>query len=106
VTSANFRVTGENDIGGGLRERGYTDFPRYKIIHFCSLELARKGIQIDPRLGAIMPCRAALYEQDGHVVIAMIRADAIIAPLRNPALAEFQTELQAAFTRILTDAAY
>ena len=105
ITSANFRITGENDIGSGLRQRGYADFPRYRIIHFCNLELAREGILIDRRLGAIMPCRAAVYEQDGHSVIAMTSAAAMIAPLANPALDPFRRKLEAAFARILADAA-
>ncbi len=42
ITERNFRITGRNTIGKGLRERGYADFPDVEVIHFCNLEYARE----------------------------------------------------------------
>lgn len=105
ITAANFRVTGENDIGSGLSQRGHREFPRYRVIHFCNLELAREGLLVDPRLGAVMPCRAAVYEHRGRVLIALATGAAVVAPLENPALIPFQRKLDEAFRRILKDVA-
>ena len=48
ITERNFRITGRNTIGKGLRERGYDDFPDVEVIHFCNLEYAREVLEIDP----------------------------------------------------------
>jgi len=72
ITEHNLRITGRNTIGEGLRERGYSDFPDVEVIHFCSLELAREVLLIDPGFVAQMPCRITVHEQDGETVISLI----------------------------------
>ncbi|MCB1748721.1 MAG: DUF302 domain-containing protein [Gammaproteobacteria bacterium] len=73
ITERNFRITGRNTIGAGLRKRGYSDFPEVEVIHFCSLELAREVLLIDPGFVAQMPCRITIHEQDGRTVVSLIR---------------------------------
>ena len=68
----NFRITGRNTIGEGLRERGYSDFPDVEVIHFCSLELAREVLLIDPGFVAQMPCRITVHEQQHQTIISVI----------------------------------
>ena len=73
ITERNFRITGRNTIGEGLRKRGYEDFPNIEVIHFCSLELAREVLLIDPGFVAQMPCRITVHEQGDHTVVSVIR---------------------------------
>ena len=72
ITERNLRITGRNTIGEGLRKRGYKDFPDVEVIHFCSLELAREVLLIDPGFVAQMPCRITVHEEDGKTVISVI----------------------------------
>lgn len=72
ITEHNFRITGRNTIGKGLRERGYADFPDVEVIHFCSLEYAREVLLLDPGYVAMMPCRITVHEQAGRTVVSLI----------------------------------
>lgn len=72
ITERNFRITGRNTIGEGLRRRGYDDFPDIEVIHFCSLEVAREVLLLDPGFVAQMPCRIAVHEEDDHTVISLV----------------------------------
>ena len=72
ITERNFRITGRNTIGAGLRRRGYTDFPNVEVIHFCSLEYAREVLTVDLGYVAQMPCRIAVHEQGEQVVITLV----------------------------------
>lgn len=72
ITERNFRITGRNTIGAGLRDRGYADFPDVEVIHFCSLELAREVLLIDPGFVAQMPCRITVHEAGGLTVVSLI----------------------------------
>ena len=72
ITERNFRITGRNTIGEGLRNRGYSDFPNVEVIHFCSLELAREVLLIDPGYVAQMPCRITVHEDGLKTVITVI----------------------------------
>lgn len=79
IIEHNFRITGRNTIGAGLRERGYADFPDVEVIHFCSLELAREVLLLDPGFVAQMPCRITVHEAAGHTVISLV-----LLPLDHP----------------------
>jgi uncharacterized protein (DUF302 family) len=72
ITERNFRITGRNTIGKGLRERGYDDFPDVEVIHFCNLEYAREVLEIDPGYVAQMPCRIAVHSAPEGTVISLI----------------------------------
>jgi len=72
ITERNFRITGRNTIGKGLRDRGYADFPDVEVIHFCSLEYAREVLLLDPGYVAMMPCRITVHEAKGTTVVSLV----------------------------------
>lgn len=72
ITERNFRITGRNTIGKGLRDRGYKGFPDVEVIHFCNLEYAREVLLIDPGYVAQMPCRITVHVADNKTVISLI----------------------------------
>ena len=72
ITERNFRITGRNTIGKGLRERGYADFPDVEVIHFCNLESAREVLLLDPGFVAQMPCRLTVHREGEKTVISVI----------------------------------
>ena len=72
ITERNFRITGRNTIGKGLRERGYKDFPDVEVIHFCNLESAREVLEIDPDFVAQMPCRMTVHRQHDKTVVNVV----------------------------------
>lgn len=102
ITDHNFRITGRNSIGSGLRERGYKDFPNVEVIHFCSLELAREVLLLDPGFVAHMPCRVTVHEEKGRTVISLIKL-----PLdsHDPRVNDFARRMNATLTEIVEFAA-
>ena len=98
ITERNFRITGRNTIGEGLRKRCYENFPNIEVIHFCSLEKAREVLMIDPGFVAQMPCRIAVHEQGGKTVISLITL-----PLDHPdpRVNDFARRMNAILTEIV-----
>ena len=72
ITERNFRITGRNTVGKGLRDRGYENYPEIEVIHFCSLDVAKEVLDIDPGYVAQMPCRVTIHEQEGSVIVSLI----------------------------------
>ncbi len=72
ITERNFRITGRNTIGKGLRDRGYADFPDVEVIHFCNLEYAREVLLLDPGYVAQMPCRVTVHRERGRTVVSLV----------------------------------
>jgi uncharacterized protein (DUF302 family) len=75
ISERNFRITGRNTIGAGIRARGHARFPLMEIIHFCSLEYAREILEIDPDFLSLMPCRIAVRQAG-----SMTRVTAVLLP--------------------------
>lgn len=102
ITDHNFRITGRNSLGEGLRQRGYQDFPKVEIIHFCSLELAREVLLLDPGFVAHMPCRVTVHEAGDKTVISLIKL-----PLDHvdPRVNDFARRINATLTEIVEFAA-
>lgn len=98
ITDRNFRITGRNSIGAGLRDRGYKDFPNVEVIHFCSLELAREVLLLDPGFVAHMPCRVTVHEEKGRTVISLIKLP-LDSP--NPKVNDFARRMNATLTEIV-----
>lgn len=98
ITDHNFRITGRNSIGSGLRDRGYKDFPEVEVIHFCSLELAHEVLELDPGYVALMPCRLSVHEQGGKTVISLVTL-----PLDhpNPKVNDFARKVNAELREIV-----
>lgn len=70
ITEHNFRITGRNEVGRAIRDRGHDTFPDATVVHYCNLELAHEVLQLDPHFIVHMPCRAAVYVTDGKVYVA------------------------------------
>ncbi len=98
ITEHNFRITGRNTIGKGLRERGYTDFPDVEVIHFCSLENAREVLLLDPGYVALMPCRVTVHVADQQTVVSLIL---LPERHRNPKVVTFAKRMNHSLREIL-----
>ncbi len=72
ITERNFRITGRNTVGKGLRNRGYENYPDIEVIHFCSLDVAKEVLDIDPGYIAQMPCRVTIHEENNAVIVSLI----------------------------------
>ena len=98
ITDHNFRITGRNDIGAGLRERGYKDFPNVEVINFCSLELAREVLLLDPGFIAHMPCRVTVHKDHGRTVVSLVK---LPVDHRNPRVNDFARRMNTTLTEIV-----
>ena len=72
IGNHNFSVVGHNEIGEAVRRRGHPEFGDAAIIHFCNLEYARRAIDIDPTYILYMPCRIAVFEDNGRIHAASL----------------------------------
>lgn len=103
ITEQNFRITGRNTIGKGLRDRGYENFPDVEVIHFCSLELAREVLLIDPGYVAQMPCRITVHEDGDTTVVSVVRLPLDHADERVNAFARRMNAKLAAIAEFVID---
>lgn len=66
-----FRVSNVHDIAASLRKDGIEREP-YATVEVCNTKIAAQVLNAEPRLGSVMPCRIAVFQQGKDTVVTMI----------------------------------
>lgn len=63
------------------------DMAGYLILGACNPNIAWQAIGMEPKVGAMLPCKVILRERDGGVEVSAVDPQASIAGIANPDLA-------------------
>lgn len=84
-----FGVITEIDVQKTLKSKIDVDFRRYLILGACNPAMAHEALQIEDKVGTMLPCNVVVQEiSDGRVEIAAINPVASMQAIENPALTE------------------
>ncbi len=83
-----FGVLTEIDVSATLKKKLDVDMPGYKILGACNPRMAHQAIEMEPKLGAVLPCNVILREVEQGVEVSIIDPEAMMQPIENPALAQ------------------
>lgn len=82
-----FGILTEIDVQATLKKKIGVDFKKYVILGACNPNFAHQALQVEDKLGVLLPCNVILIEQeDGSVDISAIDAFNMMAQINNPAL--------------------
>lgn len=100
-----FGVITEIDVQATLKTKIDVDFRRYLILGACNPAMAHEALQIEDKVGTMLPCNVVVQERsDGRIEVAAIDPVASMQSIGNPALsekaAEVAAKLKAALERI------
>lgn len=83
-----FGVLTEINVKDTLKAKIDVDVPGYVILGACKPPLAHQAIQVEPRVGAMLPCNVILREVDGGVEVSAIDPVASMQAIDNDRLKE------------------
>ena len=63
-----FGVLTEIDIKATLRKKLDVDFPNYRILGACNPSFAYKALQLENKIGTMLPCNVILQEVSPHTI--------------------------------------
>ncbi|WP_428541539.1 DUF302 domain-containing protein [Profundibacter sp.] len=72
LTANGFGVLTEIDVSATMKKKLDVDMPGYKILGACSPQMAYDAIQLEPKLGAMLPCNVILRAVDNGVEVSAI----------------------------------
>ena len=81
-----FGIISEIDIQKTLHEKIGVDFRRYTILGACNPSLAYEALQIEDKVGTMLPCNVVVQERSDGIEVAAIDPVASMQAIENQEL--------------------
>jgi uncharacterized protein (DUF302 family) len=89
-----FGVISDIDIRAKLNEKLGVEFKKYRILGACNPDYAYKALQMEEKIGTMLPCNVIVIDQgEGKVEVAAVNPVASMMSISNPALEIIATEI-------------
>jgi uncharacterized protein (DUF302 family) len=87
LSKQGFGVLTEIDVQATMKKKIDAEMPAYLILGACNPKIAYKAIEIEPRVGAMLPCNVILREVGDSVEVSAVDPQASMAEIDNERLA-------------------
>ena len=99
-----FGILTEIDVKATLKKKLDTDFRKYRILGACNPPYAYKALQVEPHIGAMLPCNVVVQEYDnGEVEVSAIDPLASMRAIQNDALQAIAKEIQLKLKKVIEE---
>jgi len=97
-----FGVLTEIDIQEKLKEKLNVDFRKYKILGACNPAYAYKALQLEDKIGTMLPCSVIVQElENNEIEVAAVDPVASMMAIENPDLAGIAEEIKEKLERAI-----
>jgi len=83
LASHGFGVLTEIDVAATMKKKLEVDMRPYRILGACNPKMAYQAIEIEPRVGAMLPCNVILREVDGGIEVSAVDPVASMQAIDN-----------------------
>lgn len=102
LAAEGFGVLTEIDVRATLKKKLDVDFRPYKILGACHPESAYSALQLEDKIGLMLPCNVVVQERaPGEVEVAAVDPVASMAAVDNAGLAEVADGVRAKLQSII-----
>jgi uncharacterized protein (DUF302 family) len=96
-----FGILTEIDVQAAMKKKLNVDFRKYQILGACNPPFAHKALQVEDKIGTMLPCNVIVQETDGGVEVAAIDPVASMQAIENPALKGIASEIQRKLKKVI-----
>jgi uncharacterized protein (DUF302 family) len=97
-----FGVLSDIDVQATLKSKIGADMPRYRILGACNPHFAHQALQLENKLGVLLPCNVIVREQQpGHIEVAAVDPATSMGRVGNPRLIEVAEEVRSRLQRVI-----
>jgi uncharacterized protein (DUF302 family) len=97
-----FGILTSVDIRDTLKKKINVDFRNYRILGACNPGLAHKALELEDKVGTMLPCNVIIQELADHTIeVAAIDPVASMQAIDNPRLKDAAREVQAKLRKVI-----
>jgi uncharacterized protein (DUF302 family) len=97
-----FGILSVLDVQAALKKKLDVDFKKYKILGACNPPFAFQALQIEEKIGTMLPCNVIIVEKDkGKVEVAAIDPVASMQAIANIKLQDMAHQVQAKLRKVI-----
>lgn len=90
-----FGVLTEIDVKATMKKKLDADIGDYRILGACNPKLALQAIEMEPRVGAMLPCNVILRSVEGGIEVSAVDPQSSFKAIPNDGLQEVTTKVRA-----------
>ena len=99
-----FGILTEIDVRETLKKKLDVSFQKYKILGACNPPFAYKALQVENKIGMLLPCNVIVQElPDGKVEVAAIDPVQSMQVVGNPTLKVVAEQVQAKLRNVISN---
>jgi uncharacterized protein (DUF302 family) len=97
-----FGVLTEIDVAATLKRKLGKEMPPYKILGACNPQFAHRALEVEPQIGALLPCNVVVREDtEGKVIVEIMDPRAVLKLVARDEIAGIAGEVRARLERVL-----
>jgi uncharacterized protein (DUF302 family) len=97
-----FGVLTDIDVSATMKAKLGEDFRPYRILGACNPQLAHRALQLEDKIGTMLPCNVIVQQHEGGgVEVSAVDPVASMQAIRNPGLAEVAKLVQVKLRKVV-----
>jgi len=96
-----FGVLTEIDVAATLKKKLGLDMPPYRILGACNPQFAHQAIELEPQIGALLPCNVVVREEGGKTRVDIMDPRAVLQLVERPEIEGIATEVRKRLERVI-----
>ncbi len=105
LQEAGYGILSEIDVQAKLEEKLGIEREPYLILGACNPPLAKRGLDAEPDLGALLPCNVVVYESEGRTRVAAVEPGTMLSVVGNEELGPIAERVRGDLTRVVDELA-
>ena len=97
-----FGVLTEIDVAGTLKKKLGKDMRPYRILGACNPQFAHRALEVEPQIGALLPCNVVVREDpSGKTIVEIMDPQAVLQLVDRAEVGEIAAEVRTRLERVL-----